>query len=101
MMVEAMRNLSKKGIVAWDLCMRNRQLQWSSSNSRVLQAGDSAHSFVPTSGSGAMNALEDGMSLAECLRLGGKEDLPTAVKVHELLRYACFESNLRHKTSKI
>ncbi|KAI1857553.1 uncharacterized protein JN550_013186 [Neoarthrinium moseri] len=50
-------------------------------------AGDSAHSFIPTSMNGGTMALEDAMSLAECLRLGGANGYKKAVKVHKLLRF--------------
>ncbi|KAI1856413.1 hypothetical protein JX265_011660 [Neoarthrinium moseri] len=51
------------------------------------RAGDSAHSFIPTSMNGGTMALEDAMSLAECLRLGGANGYKKAVKVHKLLRF--------------
>lgn len=36
-------------------------------------------------------ALEDSMSLADCLRLGGKEEAVVATKVHQDLRCVIFE----------
>lgn len=70
----------------WRLMWRNPQPRWSSLHSRVVQLGDSAHSFLPTSGSGAAMAMEDAYSLASCLQLGGKSNLVLAVSVHNLLR---------------
>lgn len=84
--LEAINTLPSENVIKWDLCMRNPQTQWTSKNGHVLQIGDSAHSFLPTSGSGATVAMEDGASIAECLRLAGKVGLPLGAKVHELLR---------------
>lgn len=85
LLVEAIKNMPEKSIIAWQLCMRNPQEKWSSAHGRVIQVGDSAHSFIPTSGSGATMALEDSVSLAECLRLG-RDNIKIAVQVHVLLR---------------
>ncbi|ORY66076.1 monooxygenase [Pseudomassariella vexata] len=85
--IEAVRNTPSGGIVRWKLCWRNPQPKWTSDNGQVVQIGDAAHSLLPTSGNGAAMALEDATSLAECLRLGGKADVASATKVHELLRY--------------
>jgi hypothetical protein len=49
--------------------------------------GDSAHSFIPTSGNGATQALEDAITLATCLQLGGKGSVATSTKAYNLLRY--------------
>ncbi|KAI1442024.1 hypothetical protein F5Y02DRAFT_410424 [Annulohypoxylon stygium] len=85
--VEAIKAFPNNRIVAWKLCMRNPQPKWHSEGGHVVQVGDSAHSFIPTSANGATMALEDAISLAECLRLGGKNDVTLAVKVHQLLRH--------------
>ncbi|GFF48251.1 monooxygenase [Aspergillus udagawae] len=62
----------------WKLLWRNPQPKWASRNARVIQLGDAAHSFLPTSGSGAAMAMEDAYSLATCLQLGGKSNAPFA-----------------------
>lgn len=54
---------------------------------RVVQVGDAAHTFLPSSGHGCTQGLEDAVSLAECLRIAGKEDLPWATRVHNKLRF--------------
>ncbi|KAI0889816.1 FAD/NAD(P)-binding domain-containing protein [Annulohypoxylon maeteangense] len=77
----------ENSIVRWSLRFRDPQPQWTSSGGRIVQVGDSAHSFLPSSGNGAVQALEDAASLPECLRLGGKGNEGVATKVHELLRY--------------
>ncbi|KAI5923147.1 monooxygenase [Camillea tinctor] len=73
--------------VKWPLVMRDPQPQWTSPGGRIVQVGDAAHSFLPTSGSGACTAMEGCLSLAECLRLGGKDGVGIATKVHEKLRF--------------
>lgn len=74
-------------IVHWPLLWRNPQARWHSPAGRILQIGDAAHSFLPTSGSGATTAIEDAVTIAECLKQsGGKDHAPTAVKTHNLLR---------------
>lgn len=74
-------------IVHWPLLWRNPQPRWHSPAARILQIGDAAHSFLPTSGNGATQAIEDAVSIAECLKQAGKENITTAVKVHNLLRF--------------
>jgi 2-polyprenyl-6-methoxyphenol hydroxylase-like FAD-dependent oxidoreductase len=49
---------------------------------RVLQLGDSAHTFFPMSGKGATQAMEDTVTIATCLQLAGKSGSPLTVKVH-------------------
>ena len=77
----------ENGVVDWKLLWRNPQPQWASAGGRVIQLGDSAHSFLPTSGNGATQAMEDGLSLATCLRLGGLQNIPVSTKAHVKLRY--------------
>ncbi|KAF7593736.1 hypothetical protein BBP40_010911 [Aspergillus hancockii] len=71
----------------WKLLWRNPQPKWASPKARLIQLGDSAHSFLPTSGSGAAMAMEDAYSLATCLQLGGKSNITLAVRVHNHLRF--------------
>ncbi|GKZ22571.1 hypothetical protein AbraCBS73388_008732 [Aspergillus brasiliensis] len=87
LLIDIIRMSPEARIVRWKLCMRNPQRKWTSSGGRIVQIGDSAHSFIPTSANGACMALEDGASLAECLRIAGKENCADGAKVHELLRY--------------
>jgi hypothetical protein len=55
----------------------------------VIQLGDAAHSFLPTSANGATQALEDAISLAACVKLALKDNLGIALatQVHNTLRY--------------
>lgn len=76
-----------KKVVDWQLKWRDSEYQWTSKGGRQLRLGDAAHAFFPTSGNGAVQALEDGMSIAECLRIAGKDNVPDATRVHNELRY--------------
>ncbi|KAK8113254.1 FAD/NAD(P)-binding domain-containing protein [Apiospora sp. TS-2023a] len=80
-------------IVNFELFWRNPQASWCSPTARIIQIGDSAHSYMPSSGNGATQAIEDAVSLASCLQLGGNRDkVPDAVRAHiyfRFLRTAC------------
>ncbi|KAJ4399524.1 hypothetical protein N0V91_009349 [Didymella pomorum] len=71
----------------WRLMWRDPQPQWASRGGRIVQLGDAAHPFLPTSFSGGTMAMEDAYSLAACLSVGGKRDVPLATKVHNRLRF--------------
>lgn len=86
-LVDIISLIPEKSCVDWTLLWRDPQPQWASKGGRVVQLGDSAHSFLPTSGNGATQALEDALSLATCLRLAGKGKEQTATKVHNALRF--------------
>ncbi|GKT89066.1 hypothetical protein Ct61P_06916 [Colletotrichum tofieldiae] len=86
LVLEIIRNIPENSTTKWQLCWRDPQPKWTSPEGRIIQLGDSAHAFIPSSMSGATTALEDGQSLAECLRLAGKEHAHLATKVHELMR---------------
>ncbi|KAK0448001.1 hypothetical protein EV421DRAFT_107486 [Armillaria borealis] len=76
-----------KEVVDWKLMWRNPQPKWISPMGRVAQIGDAAHSLLPTSGSGATMAMEDGFTLAACLHISGKDKIPLAVQVYNKLRF--------------
>lgn len=75
-----------KTIVNFELLWRDPQPSWCSPGARVVQIGDSAHSYIPASSNGATQAIEDGVSLASCLQLGGKENIPQSVRAHIRMR---------------
>ena len=86
--VKAMVKATPPGhIVHWPLIFRNPQPRWHSPAGTIIQVGDAAHTFLPTSGNGATQAIEDAITIAECLKQAGKADIPTAVKTHNLLRF--------------
>lgn len=49
--------------------------------------GDSAHPFLPTSAQGATQAMEDGVTIAICLREAGKDNENIATKAFQDIRY--------------
>ena len=71
-----------KTIINFELFWRNPQPSWTSPGARVIQIGDAAHSFLPASGNGATQAIEDAVSLASCLQIGGKENVAQSVRTH-------------------
>jgi len=76
-----------EAVVDYPLVFRDPQPKWVSPNGRVVTLGDSAHTFIPTSGNGATQAIEDAITIASCLQLaGGKEHVPIAARVHAKLR---------------
>lgn len=77
----------ESSLVDFKIMWRDSQPTWTSPQSRIVQLGDAAHTFVPTSGSGANMAIEDAASLASCLQVAGRAETPMAVRVHNLLRY--------------
>jgi hypothetical protein len=77
-------------IVNFELLWRNPQPSWTSPGARVIQIGDAAHSYLPASGNGATQAIEDAISLASCLQIGGKESIPQSVRVHIRFRYVLY-----------
>lgn len=74
------------GVIDWSLMWRDSRENWSSPGGRVVQVGDSAHTFLPSSGSGANQAMEDAITLAACFQIGGKSNISWASKVHTKLR---------------
>jgi len=75
-------------IVNFELLWRDPQPSWKSPNGRVVQIGDAAHSFLPASGNGATQAIEDAVSIASCLHLcGSKDNVPEGVNAHIRFRY--------------
>lgn len=73
-------------LVDWKLVYRDPLPTWVSQKRRILLLGDSAHPFLPTSAQGATQAMEDGATLAVCLRRAGKDNVQAALKTHEEIR---------------
>ncbi|KAG9666976.1 hypothetical protein KCU99_g9297, partial [Aureobasidium melanogenum] len=75
-------------IVDWKLMWRDPQPNWTSPAGRVVQLGDAAHAFLPNSGNGGTQAMEDAISLATCIAIAGDgEGVPISTRVHNLLRF--------------
>ena len=73
-------------LVDWKLVYRDPLPTWTSEKGRIALLGDSAHPFLPTSTQGATQAMEDGVTIAICLKRAGKEHVPTAVKTYQSIR---------------
>ncbi|KAJ5730710.1 uncharacterized protein N7483_005218 [Penicillium malachiteum] len=69
------------------LMWREPQPCWTSAGGRVVQIGDAAHTFHPSSGQGATQGMEDAVSIAACLQMAGKDNIPWATRVHNKLRF--------------
>ncbi|KAI9727734.1 MAG: hypothetical protein M1828_005962 [Chrysothrix sp. TS-e1954] len=82
----------KDALVDWKLMWRDPQPNWTSPGGHVVQLGDAAHTFLPQSGNGGTQAIEDAISLSTCIALAvadgdAKKKLPEAARVHNLLRF--------------
>ncbi|KAH6613955.1 hypothetical protein C7974DRAFT_344738 [Boeremia exigua] len=87
LVTEIIKSTPNNEVLDWKLMWRNPQPQWASTGGRVVQLGDAAHPFLPTSFSGGTMAMEDAYSLAACLQIAGKDDVPLATRVHNKLRF--------------
>ena len=74
-------------LIDWKLLWRDPVRQWVSSGGRIAVAGDAAHPFLPSSGNGASQAIEDATTIANALALAGKSDVPLALQAFMKLRY--------------
>jgi 2-polyprenyl-6-methoxyphenol hydroxylase-like FAD-dependent oxidoreductase len=94
-------------IVDWRLMRRELRRDWVSPKGRLVQIGDAAHPYLPTTVNGGTQSMEDGVSLARCLRLAvdkhGARALPAGARVHNLLRIdrvAAIETTGMERTKK-
>ncbi|KAF4957337.1 hypothetical protein FSARC_11336 [Fusarium sarcochroum] len=74
-------------LVDWKLVYRDPLPTWISKHGRIALLGDAAHPFLPTSAQGATQAMEDGVTIAVCLKRAGRDNIPGALKAHQSLRY--------------
>lgn len=72
-------------LIDWKLMWRDPQPVWTSPAGHVVQLGDAAHTFLPSSGNGATQAIEDAVSLAACVATANS--IPEATRIHNLLRF--------------
>jgi 2-polyprenyl-6-methoxyphenol hydroxylase-like FAD-dependent oxidoreductase len=84
---ELIKNVLNGSIFDWKMMWRDPQPQWVSKGGRIVQLGDAAHPFLPTSASGASMAMEDAWSLTVCLNIDGKDNVPLATAMHNKPRY--------------
>lgn len=73
-------------LVDWKLVYRDPLPTWVSQGGRISLLGDSAHPFLPTSAQGATQAMEDGVTLAVCLKRAGKGEVPDGVRTYQRIR---------------
>jgi 2-polyprenyl-6-methoxyphenol hydroxylase-like FAD-dependent oxidoreductase len=85
-MYKLIRTAPQDAIIDWQLMWRDPQPNWTSPLGLVVQVGDSAHTFLPSSGNGAVQGIEDAISVATCLQLGGNLKSGLWSKVHNRLR---------------
>lgn len=71
----------------WKLANWPPLATWVSKQGRIALLGDSAHPFLPTSAQGAGQAMEDAVTLAFCLKQGGKGKVPAALRTYQDIRY--------------
>ena len=74
-------------LVDWKLVYRDPLPRWVSDGGRTCLLGDSAHPFLPTSAQGATQAMEDGVTVAICLREAGKKNVQAALRAFQDIRY--------------
>ncbi|KAE9376017.1 FAD/NAD(P)-binding domain-containing protein [Stipitochalara longipes BDJ] len=74
-------------ILEWDAVYHDPLPTWVSMEGRIALVGDSAHPMLPTSAQGAAQAMEDGVTIAVCLRTAGTENIPAALRTYQNIRY--------------
>lgn len=75
-------------LIDYKLLWRDPLPGWTSKHGRMILVGDSAHPFLPTSGQGAGQAVEDAATIAICLEIAKKANVPLALRTSEKIRYA-------------
>lgn len=60
---------------------------WVSKSGRVVLVGDACHAMLPNAGQGGCQALEDGVTIAECIsRAETKHDIHRVLSVYQAIR---------------
>lgn len=70
---------------------------WISNGGRSILIGDSAHANLPTAGQGASQALEDAVTVAQCLAMS-EGDVRIVLQATQRIRY--HRSNAVHKSGQ-
>ena len=83
-------------LIDWKLLWRNPVKHWVSKKGRIALSGDAAHPFLPSSGNGASQAVEDATTIASLLDLAGKDNIALALRAYENLRYVFFRVQVSH-----
>ncbi|KAG7046469.1 salicylate hydroxylase [Colletotrichum scovillei] len=74
-------------LVDWKLMYRDALPNWVSGGGRIALLGDAVHPFLPTSTQGATQAMEDGVTIAVCLKRAGKQNIRKALNSYQGIRY--------------
>ncbi|KAI2625631.1 putative monooxygenase [Hypoxylon sp. NC1633] len=86
--VQKILDKTPEPLIDWKLVYRDPLPTWISKGRRIALIGDAAHPFLPTSIQGASQAMEDGVTMAVCLReCGGPGGVREAVAAFEAMRY--------------
>jgi salicylate hydroxylase len=70
----------------WKWALHDREPLPTWSRGRVTLLGDAAHAMLPYMAQGAVQSIEDGATLAQCLKAGGRDGVPAALARYEALR---------------
>lgn len=77
-------------LIDFKLLWRDPLPTWVSPKGRMMLIGDAAHAFLPTSGQGAGQAIEDAATVAISLELAGRNQIPLALRTTEAIRWVLF-----------
>ncbi|KAK6857186.1 monooxygenase [Apiospora arundinis] len=83
--IQKILDATPEPLVDWKLVFRDPLEKWISPRRRIALIGDAAHPFLPTSIQGASQSMEDGATIAVCLRRACER--AEAVATFEALRY--------------
>ncbi|EXJ66229.1 uncharacterized protein A1O5_10845 [Cladophialophora psammophila CBS 110553] len=74
-------------VIDFKLLWRDPLKTWISKGGRIMLIGDAAHPYLPTSGQGAGQSIEDAATVAIALELAGRNNVKKGLKAAEKLRY--------------
>ncbi|KIV90849.1 hypothetical protein PV10_05457 [Exophiala mesophila] len=74
-------------LIDFKLLWRDPLKTWISPAGRIMLIGDAAHPYLPTSGQGAGQAIEDAATVAIALELAGAKNVKKGLRTAEKLRY--------------
>lgn len=85
--IELVKATPEDHLFDYKLVFRDPLPTFVSPGNRIALIGDAAHPFLPTSVQGASQAMEDGVTLAACLDIAGKDNVMEGMRVYEKIRY--------------
>ncbi|KAF4304522.1 hypothetical protein GTA08_BOTSDO07409 [Botryosphaeria dothidea] len=87
---ESLRAVFRKApadkLFGWKLFWRDPLSDWTSPKGRIVLAGDASHPHLPSSASGAMQAVEDGVTLGALADALGAQNVPDLFRTFRLIR---------------